>query len=125
MRVRRTQALLAVLALAVIGCGSDTESSGGRPARVLRVSSEAGGGLRFDVRELSATAGKVTIEMANPSAVPHAVAVKGGGSDTQGDTVGKGDVFTVSAELEPGTYSFYCPVGSHEAAGMEETLTVR
>ena len=31
----------------------------------------------------------------------------------------------VSADLEAGEYTFYCPVGNHRGAGMEGTLTVK
>jgi uncharacterized cupredoxin-like copper-binding protein len=30
----------------------------------------------------------------------------------------------VSLTLKPGTYTFYCPVAGHRAAGMEGTLEV-
>ena len=36
-----------------------------------------------------APAGEVTITMDNPSAVPHAVAIKGGDADASGETVGQ------------------------------------
>jgi uncharacterized cupredoxin-like copper-binding protein len=32
---------------------------------------------------------------------------------------------TVTADLKPGTYEFYCPVDGHKAAGMKGTLTVK
>ncbi len=32
---------------------------------------------------------------------------------------------SVSAELAPGTYTFYCTVPGHREAGMEGTLTVK
>ena len=31
---------------------------------------------------------------------------------------------SVTADLEAGTYEFYCPVGNHKDGGMEGTLTV-
>jgi plastocyanin len=120
------RALLAALAiLLATSCGSDEEPSAeGGAATVLEVAADPGGGLRFDREELTAGAGRVTIEMANPSAVPHAVGIKSDGLDVKGETVGKDGVSTVSAELEPGVYGFYCPVGSHEAAGMRGELQV-
>jgi plastocyanin len=57
--------------------------------------------------------------------VPHAIEVEGNGVEEEGETVGKGGVSEVSAELEPGKYEYYCPVGNHEAAGMKGTLTVK
>jgi uncharacterized cupredoxin-like copper-binding protein len=57
--------------------------------------------------------------------VPHAIAVEGNGVDEDGETVEKDGVSKVSADLKPGTYTFYCSVPGHREAGMEGTLTVK
>ena len=62
--------------------------------------------------------------MANPSGIPHAIAVEGKGVDVDGKTVQKGGTSTATATLKPGKYEFYCPVDGHKAAGMQGTLTV-
>jgi uncharacterized cupredoxin-like copper-binding protein len=62
--------------------------------------------------------------MDNPSGIPHAIAVEGNGVDKDGNTVQKGGTSTVTADLKAGTYTFYCPVDGHRAAGMKGTLTV-
>ena len=126
----RRAVLMAVMALPLAGCGSDDgeaadPATSGRAGQTLRISADPSGGLRFDVRRLNARAGVVTLTMDNPSAVPHAVAIKGKGLDVRGKSVGRGKVSTVTADLEPGTYSFYCPVGSHDVAGMRGPLRVR
>jgi plastocyanin len=56
--------------------------------------------------------------------MPHAVSIEGEGVAESGDTVEAGADSTVTADLQPGTYSYYCPVGQHRQAGMEGTLTV-
>ena len=71
-----------------------------------------------------ATAGTVTIEFTNGVSVEHGIGIRGAGVDVQGALVGLGGVSTVTADLAPGTYTFFCIVGSHEAAGMSGTLTV-
>src|SRR5437773_5339208 len=132
---------VAVTALAVVGCGSSNSSSsstttkptgqGSTPAAsggsaggasALKISADASQ-LKFDTNKLSASAGKVTITMANPSSLSHNVSIKGSGVDQSGNTVGKGATSSVSANLKPGTYTFYCSVDGHEAAGMTGTLT--
>ena len=63
--------------------------------------------------------------MNNPAPVPHAIAIEGNGVDMDGKTVTKGGTSTVTADLKPGTYEFYCPVPGHKEAGMKGTLTVK
>jgi uncharacterized cupredoxin-like copper-binding protein len=63
--------------------------------------------------------------MDNPSSLPHAVAIEGNGVDEDGNTVQKGGTSTVSADLKPGKYEFYCPVDGHKQAGMVGDLTVK
>jgi uncharacterized cupredoxin-like copper-binding protein len=57
--------------------------------------------------------------------VSHAIAVEGNGVDKDGSTVNMGGKSTVTVSLKAGTYTFYCPVDGHKAAGMKGTLTVK
>jgi uncharacterized cupredoxin-like copper-binding protein len=138
--------LLSALVAAVVlaGCGGDdnkdntsattsttgTTSTTTTPASSgggsnLKIAADPSGALKFDKSSLTAKAGKVTITMDNPSSVPHAVAVEGNGVDKDGKTVNQGGVSTVSVDLKPGKYEFYCPVDGHKQAGMEGELTVK
>ena len=96
-------------------------------ASTLKLSADPGGALKFTTESLQAKAGKVTLVMDNPSSsgVPHAVAVEGNGVDKDGQTVSPGGKSSVTVDLKPGKYEFYCPVDGHKAAGMEGTLTVK
>ncbi len=135
-------AVLALSLIAVAGCGGSNNndnastttsttqtstapsgSSGG--GSKIKVSADPSGALKFDKDTLNAKSGNVTITMDNPSPVQHAVAVKGNGAKAAGNTVGKGGVSTVTTDLKPGKYEFYCPVDGHEQAGMKGTLTVK
>jgi len=80
--------------------------------------------LAFDKDSLVAKAGRVTIDFTNPSAVPHNVAIEQDGEELAGFEPITESEKSVSAELEPGTYTFLCTVPGHAAAGMEGTLTV-
>ncbi|HKP90891.1 MAG TPA: plastocyanin/azurin family copper-binding protein [Thermoleophilaceae bacterium] len=105
---------------------TSTAPSGGAGAgETLKLSADPSGQLKFDKDSLTAKAGKVTLQMDNPSSVPHAVSVEGNGVDEDGETVGKGGVSKVSVDLKPGKYEFYCPVDGHEQAGMKGDLTVK
>ena len=65
----------------------------------------------------------MTIKLVNESDTPHAVEVEGNGVEEETDTVTGGDV-ELTVDLEPGEYTYYCPVGQHRQQGMEGTLTV-
>jgi uncharacterized cupredoxin-like copper-binding protein len=81
--------------------------------------------LAFNVKTLKAKHGKVTITMSNPSSTVHAIAIQGHGINVKGKSVGKGKTSTVSVRnLKKGTYTFYCPVDGHRAAGMKGKLIV-
>ena len=102
---------------------SGTSSTGGSGSR-LALAADPSGELAFDKTKLTAKAGKVTIRFQNASSTPHAVEIDGHGVEKETDTITKGSG-SVTADLEPGTYEFYCPVGNHRQAGMEGTLTVK
>ena len=94
-------------------------------AGALQIDADPNGQLKFLASSASATAGKVTLRMKNASSVPHDIAVQGGGLNQVGPVVSNGGTSTVSVSLKPGTYTFYCSVDGHEAAGMKGTLTVK
>ena len=70
----------------------------------------------------------MTIDFNNPnSALSHDVCVQ----DSNGKKLGArkkvtgGNTTLDLSNLKPGSYTFYCSVDSHEAAGMKGTLTVQ
>jgi plastocyanin len=129
MRSRTLVSAAAVIAsLAMTACGSDDDNGGGGSSsgQTLKVSAARDGGLSFDQDKLDTRAGAVTIAFDNPgpSGNKHGVAVKGSGVDKAGPVVGPGKKATLELDLKAGEYTFYCPVGGHEKAGMKGTLTV-
>lgn len=134
-------AVPAILALASAGCGSSSSSSstssGGTSSgsstgassggKSLNVNADPNGALKFTQTSLSAKAGKVTIQMSNPSSsgVQHGIAIEGKGVDQDGQIVQPGGTSTLTANLKPGKYEFYCPFDSHKQQGMTGTLTVK
>jgi plastocyanin len=82
--------------------------------------------LAYDKEELSSSPGKVTIEFTNPSTLEHNVAIDNekGILVAASDIIGKGKT-SISAELEPGPYKFFCAVPGHREAGMEGFLFIK
>ena len=139
--MRRISHLLVLLLTAGVllaaGCGGDdddgggggaaapeaTEESGSGGGGALTLTADPGGAISWDKSELSAPAGKVTIKLVNGSTTPHAVEIEGNGVEEESDTVTESDT-EVTADLKPGEYEYYCPVGSHRQT-MNGTLTVK
>jgi plastocyanin len=81
--------------------------------------------LAFNTTDLTAKAGKVTIDFKNPSAIEHNVVIEQNGKELAGfEPITEGEE-SETAELKPGTYTFFCSVPGHREAGMEGTLTVK
>jgi plastocyanin len=146
---------LAVGLLALAGCGSSsnsTSSSASAPASApaapatssssaatptttagseaggatLKLAADPGGQLRFDASSLTAKAGKVTIDFTNTASLEHNVTVASASGSVVGSTpTFQGGSKTLSLNLKPGTYKFYCSVPGHRQGGMEGTLTVQ
>ncbi len=84
------------------------------------------GQLKYNMTSLSAKAGKVSIDFANTAPVGHNVTIASASGAVVGATpTFQGGSKTVSLNLKPGTYKFYCSVPGHRMAGMEGTLTVK
>jgi plastocyanin len=104
--------------------GSSKSTSGPQASTTLPLAADASA-LAFDQTELSAKAGKVTIDFNNPSPIPHNVVIEQNGKELAGfEPIAEGEE-EVSAELKAGTYTFFCSVPGHREAGMEGTLTVK
>jgi plastocyanin len=108
------------------GEGGEAEGGTAGSASVVDIEAEPSGGLAFTTDSASAKAGKVTIDFTNSSPVPHDVTIE----DEAGETVTATETFaegseSVTANLNTGTYTFYCSVTGHREGGMEGTLTVK
>ncbi len=96
------------------------------PAAVtkLTLAANPAGQLSYDTKQLSAKAGKVTIDMTNMSPIEHNVTVAEGSKVLGATPTFVGGSRTVTLSLKPGKYTFFCSVPGHRQAGMEGTLTV-
>jgi len=82
--------------------------------------------IAYDKTSLASKPGKVTIDLNNPSAISHDIAIEDdAGKEIAGsELVAEGET-EVTAELAAGTYTFFCTVPGHREAGMEGPLTVK
>jgi plastocyanin len=90
----------------------------------LKLAANPKGLLSFDSKQLSAKAGSVTITFANASPIEHDVTVSQGATVLAATPIFTGGSKTLTINLKPGTYTFYCSVPGHRQAGMEGTLKV-
>lgn len=105
--------------------GGESQSSGGAGG-ALSLSANSEGQLAYSTTSLSAKAGKVTIDFSNSAPLSHNLTVASPSGSVAGATpTFQGGSKTLSLNLKPGTYKFYCTVPGHRQAGMEGTLTVK
>lgn len=133
-------AALTAAALALAACGGSDETSTPTTAaatttgetttagggETVKFEADPGGQLAYTQTDVTAKAGNATIDFDNPSSLQHDVVIE----DQSGSEVARTDIISDSqtsttADLKPGTYTFFCSVDGHEAAGMEGTLTVK
>jgi plastocyanin len=129
--------LLAALTLTLAACGgggdeaattsstATTSAGGGGGGSTVKIAADPSGALKFDTTSLEATAGNVTIDFTNDSSISHDVKIEGNGVSGEGTDEVSGGSTSATVDLQPGTYTFYCSVDGHRAAGMEGTLVVK
>ncbi len=98
----------------------------------LEIDANPAGQLAYTASKAEAKPGPVTITMANMSGVSHNIAVEAGenGATAKGATISASSFITkgstsVTVNLKPGKYTFFCQAPGHRAAGMYGTLTVK
>jgi plastocyanin len=79
--------------------------------------------LHFEPPELAVPAGPVKVTLKNEDTQLHTLVVEGQPKFKKLETTG-GQSATGTLEVGPGTYTLYCDVPGHRAAGMHTTLKV-
>jgi plastocyanin/mono/diheme cytochrome c family protein len=96
-------------------------------ASTLKVAADPTGQLAFTQTSLSAKAGNVTVDFTNQAPIQHDFCIQ----DQSGKELGCTSVIQGASTskafngLKAGSYTFFCSVDGHEAAGMKGKLTVK
>ncbi|MEX2324391.1 MAG: plastocyanin/azurin family copper-binding protein [Nitriliruptoraceae bacterium] len=114
--------VIAIAAVVIAACGGGDDAPAAAPASGA-ISVEAGD-LYYEPTSLTAAAGEIQITIENTGAVEHDVVIEEAG-DVEVVHAEAGETVTGTVTLEAGTYTFYCAIPGHRAAGMEGTLTVQ
>lgn len=101
------------------------EAASGSGTSSLTEEADPEGQLRFTTKNLSARAGKITINFKNMSPLMHNMTIAQGTRVLAATPTFEGGTKTLTLNLKPGTYVFYCSVPGHRQAGMEGKLTVQ
>ncbi len=113
--------------LLLVGCGGQKpQASGGSTGSQTGAGSGAisveATEFAFSPSKISTTAGTKTIELKNKGTIEHDLKIEALKVET--GNVAPGATKSVSADLKPGTYEFYCSIPGHKEAGMVGTLQV-
>jgi len=102
------------------------QAGGGKPAvesnGTLQIDADPTGQLAFVTDTATGKPGTIAVKMTNKSGTPHDIVIDGKG---KGEVVQNGGTSQFSADFGAGSYTFYCSVPGHRAAGMQGKLTVK
>jgi plastocyanin len=79
---------------------------------------------KIKLPETTLKAGKYTFETRNDGKVPHNLAVQGAGVQESTSDLAPGKSESLTVELKPGTYDFFCSIPGHKQLGMDQKVTV-
>jgi plastocyanin len=106
------------------GGGAAPKPAAEGPGGTLELAAEPAA-IAYDKTKLSSKPGEVTIDFSNPAPLQHDVVISEDDRIlAQSDLISDSQT-SVSAELAPGSYVFYCSVPGHREAGMQGTLSVK
>jgi uncharacterized cupredoxin-like copper-binding protein len=130
----------AALAMPIAGCGGGDDDDSADTGGAAEASTTTGAvgpdthtvdlsaaDFKFNPSEVTLKRGDVTFKLTNDGQAPHALEIEdvnGQDEETEGE-VQPGDSQTLTVNMPPGTYEFYCPVGNHKEMGMVGEITVQ
>jgi mono/diheme cytochrome c family protein len=103
------------------GAGKPIVESNG----TLQIDADPTGQLAYVSNKATGQAGPVTFKMQNKSSVAHDLVVQGPGVQGKTPIEQGGGVGQFKATLKAGSYTYFCSVDGHRAAGMQGKITVK
>jgi uncharacterized cupredoxin-like copper-binding protein len=124
--------VMAVLALALAGCGGPSDRGSTSSAATLTDAPAVGKVVNVVEKEFSITMpkaamvpGTYTFQVSNQGTISHNLTVSGPGVSTTGSsTISPGQFADLTVTLQRGSYEFWCSVDSHKDQGMDLTVKV-
>jgi uncharacterized cupredoxin-like copper-binding protein len=120
-------------AVFVFGKEPDSEAAGGTATGATQttetaqaVQSVSVSEVDFKIRlpETTLKAGKYSFDVQNEGKVPHNLVIQGTGVDEATSDLAPGSSESLTVELKPGTYDFFCSIPGHKQLGMDQKVTV-
>jgi uncharacterized cupredoxin-like copper-binding protein len=146
---RRCAAMFAIgaaVAVPIAGCGgssNDNNTTNSANTSAATQASTTGGAAatgaggtvdvaatdyKFSPSDPTVKSGKVTFNEKNDGQTTHSLEIEdvtpGHDQELEGD-VAAGQSGTLTVDLKPGKYEFYCPIDNHKELGMEGEITVK
>ncbi|HET9728647.1 MAG TPA: plastocyanin/azurin family copper-binding protein [Acidimicrobiia bacterium] len=124
MGTNRLARLVAITALcvALAACGGGGGGSGTTKTAVNGAITVNAADIHFDVNTIKASPGPLTVTLHNNGALDHNFEIDGQNFELKTSSSKRDATGTVN--LQAGTYTFKCTVGSHAAQGMKGKIIV-
>ena len=105
--------------------GTGSASPGSPDAAEGETVTATEGEMFIEFSEDSFSAGTYTFDVVNSGSATHNFVVERDGADVAAtESISPGSSTTLTLDLEPGEYVFYCSIGNHRQMGMEVTVMV-
>jgi plastocyanin len=105
-------------AVEIFGASSESEAAAGKKVAVVEVE------YKIELPKTTLAPGSYSFEVANNGKIPHNLTVAGPGATEHTQDISAGGSATLTVDLKPGTYDFYCSIPGHKQRGMDQKVTV-
>ena len=125
MIIRRGSTALTALVLGLLAAcsGADADPAGDPAAGRATLAVTGTDALAFEPDSVEVAAGEVDVRLTAGPGVGHTLVIEGVSDDAPVAAADPGETGTGSVDLNAGSYTYYCSVPGHRAAGMEGTVT--